>query len=59
MVTPLRVMVNGVIAGIPATAVVMMIFVAVGADEVAVMPDTDVAPTAIVGVAVAAKNPLG
>ena len=60
MVRPLRVMVKAAAAGIPATAVVMTIAVAVGWAEVAVMVETDVVPAAFAaGVADVAKNPDG
>ena len=59
IVIPLRVMVKGVFAAMPATAVVMTMEVNVGAAEVAVMVATDVPPAAIVGVAPVAKNPEG
>ncbi len=60
MVRPLTVMVKAAAAGIPATAVVMTIAVAVGWAEVAVMMGTDVVPAAFTaGVADVAKNPDG
>ena len=59
IVKPLRVMVKAVSAAMPATAVVMTMEVAPGAEEVAVMIATDVVPAALLkGVAVA-KNPEG
>ena len=59
-VTPLRVMVKAVFAGMPAIKVLMTMEVAVGAAEVAVIVGTDVVPAALAaGVADVAKNPLG
>ncbi len=60
IVKPLRVMVNAVLAAMPAIKVLMTICVAVGAVEVAVMVATDVVPaTLAAGVADVAKNPFG
>ena len=59
MVKPDRVMVKTVPPGQLTAAVVITMEVEPGTEEVAVIPVTDEAPTAIVGVAVAAKNPLG
>ena len=60
IVRPLRVMVKGVLAGMPVIAVVMTMEVAVGAAEVAVIVATDVVPAILAtGVAVVAKNPDG
>ena len=59
MVKPLRVMVKGVVAVMPATAVVMTMELPVMAD-VAVMAATDAVPAALFpGFGVAAKNPAG
>jgi len=60
IVNPDKVMVKAVMVGIPATAVVMTIEVAVGAAEVAVIVATEAVPAALAaGVAVVAKNPEG
>ncbi len=59
IVRPLRVMVKGVLAAIPRTAVVMTIELETMAD-VAVMVATDAVPAALAaGLGVAAKNPAG
>ncbi len=60
IVKPLKVMVKAVLAGMPATAVMMTMEVAPGAAEVAVMDGTEVEPAELAeGVAVVAKNPEG
>ena len=60
IVKPLRVMVKAVLAEMPAIKVLMMMEVAPGAAEVAVIVETDVVPAALAaGVADAAKNPFG
>ncbi len=55
---PLRVMVKGVVAAMPITAVVMTMELPVMAD-VAVMVNTDAVPAALAAMLVAAKNPAG
>ena len=59
IVRPLRVIVKGMPAAIPATAVVMTIEVAPGTDAVAVMAATEVEPAGTGCAAVGEKNPEG
>jgi len=60
MVRPASVMVKGVLAGMPETAVFITIAVAVGCADVAVKDPTDEVPAALtVGVAEVSKNPGG
>ena len=60
IVKPLSVTVKAVSGVIPAVAVVMMMKIAVGVAEVAVIVDTDVWPAVVaLGVADVSKNPFG
>jgi len=60
IVKPRKVMVKSVLARILPTKVLMTMESVVGAEEVAVMPETDVVPATLAsGVADVAKNPLG
>ena len=60
MLRPASVMVKGVPAGMPATAVVITIAVPLGCADVAVKDPTDEVPAALtVGVAEVSKNPGG